>query len=119
MSRTLKERQHIIDHCLTYPDAEEAYPFDDFNWTIMRHLSNGKMFAAVYKHTGNHIWINLKADPEWAKIWCGTYDSVVPAFHMNKKHWISVILDGGMDDEDILRLIDDSYHLTMPKRPSS
>ena len=44
--------------------------------------------------------------------WRDAFSSVVPAYHMNKRHWISVILDGGMADEDIDMLIEDSYRLT-------
>ena len=115
MPETYYTREEIIAFCMTFPDAVEDYPFDDFNWTIMRHAGNNKMFAAIYKHTGDRIWINLKAEPMWGEIWCGTYESVVPAFHMNKKHWVSVILDGKMHKDDIERLITDSWHLTKPR----
>lgn len=44
-------------------------------------------------------------------VWRETYDSVVPAYHMNKKHWNSIILDGSVPDEDIKRMIGESYDL--------
>lgn len=44
-------------------------------------------------------------------VWRETYDSVVPAFHMNKKYWNSIILDGSVPDEDIKRMIGESYDL--------
>ena len=73
------------------------------------------MFAAITERFGQ-IWINVKADPMWGKVWKDAYSAVVPAFHMNKEHWLSIILDGTMVDTDIQRLILDSFDLTAPKR---
>lgn len=117
MEHPLLTRSQIIAHCMTYPDAVETYPFHDFNWTVMQHTGNGKMFAAIFERNGI-IWVNVKAEPDWAVIWCGTYESVQPAYHMNKRHWVSILLDGKMANEDIVRLIDDSYHLTLQKNHS-
>lgn len=107
-------RQEAIDACLVLPDAYEDYPFDDANWTVMRHRTNRKIFAAIFEREGR-IWMNLKAEPSWGDFWKSVYPAVVPAYHMNKLHWISVILDGSMTDGEILSLIDDSYRLTAPK----
>ena len=62
-----------------------------------------------------HIWINVTAQPMWADFWRRTFSAVVPAYHMNKEHWVSVILDGSMKNEDICRLIEESFALTAPK----
>ena len=110
-------RQEAIAACMTLPDAYEDYPFDD-TWTVMRHQTNKKMFAAIYEREGR-IWINVKAEPNWGDFWKTVYPAVVPAYHMNKLHWISIILDGSMTDSDIFHLIDDSYRLTLPKRPAA
>ena len=99
-------RQEVIDFCLSLNDTYEDYPFHDFNWTIMRHKGNQKMFAAIYEHLGN-IWVNVKCDPNLTYMWRSTYESVVPAYHMNKWHWNSIILD-------IKNMIDDSFELTKP-----
>ena len=53
----------------------------------------------------------------WGDLWKSTWTAVIPAYHMNKQHWISVILDGTMAEEDVLRLIADSHALTAPKAP--
>mgnify|MGYP003474968838 CR=1 FL=1 len=45
-----------------------------------------------------------------------SFAAVVPAYHMNKLHWVSIILDGSMSDEEIRRLVHDSYRLTAPKK---
>ena len=111
----MKTLREAIDACLTLPDAYEDYPFGLDSWAVMRHQTNQKMFASVYEREG-HVWINVKAEPNWGDFWKSVYPAVVPAYHMNKLHWISIILDGSMTDEDILHLIDDSYRLTLPKK---
>lgn len=108
------ERSEVIEFCMQLAGAYEDYPFDDNNWTIMRHQGNKKMFAAIYERQG-HIWINAKAEPEAGYLWRNIYPAVIPAYHMNKVHWISIILDGSMQKEDICRLIEDSHALTAPK----
>ena len=108
------DRKDAIKVCLRFEDAYEDYPFKDLSWTIMRHKSNNKMFAAICERLG-HIWINLKAEPMTGEFWRNVFPAVVPAYHMNKEHWISVILDGTMTDEEIIPLIEDSFFLTLPK----
>ena len=108
-------RQEVIDFGLTLKGAYEDYPFHDANWTVMRHKENRKMFAAVYEHQGN-IWVNVKCDPGMTYMWRNAFKSVVPAYHMNKEHWNSIILDGKVGDDAIRNMIYDSYELTKPKR---
>lgn len=108
-------RQEVIDFCLTLKGAYEDYPFHDANWTVMRHKENRKMFATVYEHQGN-IWVNVKCDPGMTYMWRNAFKSVVPAYHMNKEHWNSIILDGKVGDDAIRNMIYDSYELTKPKR---
>ncbi|MDO4741566.1 MAG: MmcQ/YjbR family DNA-binding protein [Eubacteriales bacterium] len=110
--RTVRE---AIDACLTLPDAYEDYPFGLDSWAVLRHQTNKKMFASVYEREG-HTWINVKTDPGWGDFFRTVYPAVVPAYHMNKLHWISIILDGSMSDDEILHLIDSSYNLTAPKK---
>ena len=99
---------------MQFPEVYEDYPFEDDNWTLMRHKGNRKTFATIYQRQGN-IWINCKAAPDWNDFWQRTYSSVVPAYHMNKLHWCSIILDGSMSEEEIMEIIADSYNLTKPK----
>ena len=103
-------RKQFIRDCLALPDAYEDYPFDE-TWTVMRHRQNRKCFAFIYERTGN-IWINLKCDPEWRDMWIGAHASIVPAYHMNKKHWISVILDGTVPPEVTQELLETSFAMT-------
>ncbi len=104
-------RREVIARCMALPNVYEDYPFDDPGWTVMRHSGSRKSFAHIFERNGK-IWINVKAEPMKCIFWRDAFSSVVPAYHMNKRHWISVILDGGMTDEDINMLIEDSYRLT-------
>ena len=104
-------RDEAIAACMALPGAYEDYPFGDFNWTVMRHAANKKMFAAIYLHEGR-IWMNLKAEPLRGDFLKSVFPAVVPAYHMNKTHWISLILDGSIPEADILSMIRESYRLT-------
>lgn len=92
-----------------------AYPFHDTNWTLIRRKDNKKAFAWIYERMG-HIWINVKCDPEWRDFWRDAYESVIPAYHQNKEHWNSIILDDSIPEKDVIRMIEESYDLTGPKR---
>ena len=111
----MRTRSDVIDACMQLGGAFEDYPFDDPNWTCMRHGGNKKVFAFICERNGV-IWINVKAEPLKADFWRDAFDAVQPAYHMNKRHWVSIILDGSMQDEDVMMLIKDSYELTKGKR---
>ncbi|MBS7006767.1 MmcQ/YjbR family DNA-binding protein [Anaerostipes sp.] len=106
----MRTRDEVIAYCMSLNQVYEDYPFHDSNWTVMRHETNKKTFAYIFERDG-HIWVNIKCDPEWISVWRETYDSVVPAYHMNKKYWNSIILDGSVPDKDIKRMIGESYDL--------
>ena len=108
-------RDEAIVLCLSFSDAYEDYPFHDPNWTVMRHKTNQKAFALIFEH-GGILWINVKAKPEDGEFWKKVFPAVVPAYHMNKEHWIGILLDGTMKEGDISGLISDSFHLTAPKK---
>ncbi len=110
----MKTRRDAVEFCLTFGDAYEDYPFKDKNWTLMRHKSNNKVFAWIFERNG-FIWINVKDSPERLDFWRSVFESVVPAYHLDKKHWNSVILDGSVPDGDIMDMISDSYFLTSEK----
>ena len=107
----MKSRHDVIDFCMTLNGVYEDYPFRDVNWTIMRHKDNNKMFAAVFKRFDN-IWINVKCNPDVTYMWRNAFDGVIPAYHMNKKHWNSIILNGSVPENEIKNMILDSYNLT-------
>ena len=110
----MRERREVIDYCLTFKNVFEDYPFHDDNWCVMRHKQNKKVFAWIFNKDG-YVWVNVKCDVEWRDFWRNTFESVVPAYHLNKMHWNSIILDGTIPVEDIKRMIDESYDLTRGK----
>lgn len=107
----MREKSEAIAYCLTYTDAYEDYPFSDTNWCVIRHKTNNKVFAWIFNKDG-YVWINVKCNPEWAELQRKTFKSVIPGYHMNKTHWNSVILDGSIPDEEIYKMIDESFYLT-------
>lgn len=111
----MRTRAEVTAFCRQQEEVIEDYPFRDQNWTMMRHVRNRKTFACVYERMGQ-IWLNVKCDPEWRDFWRSAYASVLPAYHMNKEHWNSVILDGTVPETEIRRMILESYALTRPHK---
>ncbi len=107
----MKTREEAIKFCLSLDGAYEDYPFHDFNWTVMRHKNGKKMFAAIFERMGS-IWINVKCEPNLNYMWRSRFESVLPAYHMNKFHWLSIVLDGSVPDGEIKNMITDSFMLT-------
>ena len=103
-------REAVIEFCKTFPEVYEDYPFSDSNWTCMRIHKNRRIFAWIFERQG-HIWVNVKCDIQWIDFWRNAYESVVPAYHMNKKHWTSLILDGNIPQNEVERMIGESYDL--------
>jgi len=111
-------RQEIIDYCLTFSAAYEDYPFDDITddkrWTVMRHKVNRKTFAMIYERD-DKLCVNLKCDPFEADFLRQMFENVTPGYHMNKVHWNTVTLGGDVPEDELKRMIDNSYGLIKPK----
>jgi predicted DNA-binding protein (MmcQ/YjbR family) len=119
-------RQGIIEFCLTFPATYEDYPFDvvvDENAaTVMRHRGNRKSFALIIRH-GGELYLNLKCNPFDGDFLRQAFKSIIPGYHMNKNHWISIVLDSDkakrcvcdVPDELIKQLVGQSYDLIKPK----
>ena len=100
------------EYCLSKKGATEDFPFDE---SILVLKIGGKMFALTDLYS--EFQINLKCDPEKAEELREIYSSVIPGWHMSKKHWNTVIIDGSISDKLILSWIDDSYDLVMKSLP--
>lgn len=72
----------------------------------------GKMFALV-AWEANPLTISLKCDPDEALFLRDIYTAVRPGYHLNKKHWNTVTIDGSVPQTEFLRMIDDSYNLVV------
>jgi len=84
----------------------EEFPFDE-NTLVFKVM--GKMFALT--NLDSFESINLKCDPEDGVQLREQYSSVLPGYHMNKKHWITVLMDGSIPDKLIQEWIEQSYQL--------
>lgn len=107
----MKTKKDIITYCLTYPEVYEDYPFHDHEWAVIRHKNNRKVFAWIYSRNGN-VCVNVKCDPEWTEFWRNAFSGVEPGYHLNKKYWNTIILDGTVPDKDVKRMVGESYDLT-------
>lgn len=112
----MKTRKEVITYCKSFPGVYEDYPFHDDNWTVMRIRKNKKSFAYIYEREGC-IWVNVKCSPEWIDVWREAFTGVIPGFHMNKKYWNTIMLDGSVPDREIKRMIGESYDLLVEKKP--
>ena len=106
----MKTREEALKYGLSFPDTYQEAPFHDQNWQLVRVKNSGKAFLWTYEKDG-FININVKVDAEWRDLWRKTYEAVVPAYHQNKEHWNTIILDDSIPDDVIKRMIAESYDL--------
>ena len=99
----------IREFCLNKKGVTEEFPFDE-ETLVFKVI--GKMFLLLSLDS-IPLQINVKCDPEVAVELRERYESVVPGYHMNKKHWNTVIIDGSVPDKIIFEWIDDSYSLVV------
>lgn len=105
-------RDAFLDFCRNIPGASVDQPFDgDFETFVARHTLNRKWFALLMKHDNQDI-VNLKCDPQEADLLRKLFKGVIPAYHMNKTHWNTVILNSDLPDEEIKRMTLNSFQLT-------
>jgi predicted DNA-binding protein (MmcQ/YjbR family) len=102
-------------YLLNKPEAIEDYPFGP---NILIAKIKGKMFASLTTNQGTTM-MNLKCDPAHAQELRDVFDAVKPGYHMNKKHWNTLVLDGSLPDSELERLIDHSYTLVFKKLKKS
>jgi len=102
--------EDIRDYCLSKPGATEGLPFG--NDTLVFKTPKGKIFLILPldKHP---ITFNVKCDPDEAIELREKYPAVQPGYHMNKKHWNTVTVDGSLSIKMIKSFIDDSYDLVI------
>lgn len=96
----MKTREEALRYGSSFPDTYQEAPFHDPNWQLVRVKKSKKAFLWTYEKDG-YININLKVDAEWRDLWRKTYKAVLPAYHQNKEHWNTVILDGSIPDDVI------------------
>lgn len=103
-----KKLEKII---LAKPCSNKEFPFGD---DVAVFKVKNKMFA-LYGFEDGVIRLNLKCDPNDAIAYREIYECVIPGYHMNKKHWNTIILDGSMQEDILKEMIEQSYDLVVSK----
>lgn len=104
-----------IDRCLAKPGSGESTPFGP---DVLVFKVGGKVFALT-DPSGFPPRLNLKCDPGRAVQLRAEFAGIIPGYHMNKKHWNTVVLDGSLPSELVADLIDHSYDLVVASLPRS
>lgn len=103
--------ESIRDYCLSKPGTTEEFPFGD---EVLVFKVMGKMYLLVNLER-TPLSINLKCDPERALELRERFVAVHPGYHMSKKHWNTVVLEGDVPSDTLRGWIDDSYALVVQK----
>lgn len=102
-------------YLLSQPEAVEDYPFGP-EAAVFK--VRNKMFGLLMQGSGE-ARLNLKCDPDEALALRDIFPAVTPGYHMNKKHWNTVLLDGSVPEGEIERMIDNSYRLVVQGLPAA
>jgi predicted DNA-binding protein (MmcQ/YjbR family) len=105
----------LQEYCLSKKAVTEDFPFGE---TTLVFRVKGKIFLLVALDA-DPLQFNAKCDPEKAIELREEYDAIKPGYHMNKKHWNTIIVDGSISTKLLKEMIDDSYDLivqSLPKR---
>jgi predicted DNA-binding protein (MmcQ/YjbR family) len=102
-ARALRQR------CLSFAGAEETFPFGP-ETSVFKVA--GKMFA-LSRLDGEPLSVSLKCEPPLAEELRAAHASITPGYHLNKRHWNTVMIDGSLSDRMIGDMIEDSYDLVV------
>jgi predicted DNA-binding protein (MmcQ/YjbR family) len=104
--------EEVREYALSLPGVEETFPFGD---DVIVFKVKNKMFLLL-PLTPEKLQFNVKCDPEYAIELREKYDCILPGYHMNKKHWNTVIVDGSLSAKQLTQFISDSYELVRGKK---
>jgi predicted DNA-binding protein (MmcQ/YjbR family) len=108
-------REAVLAYCEARPGAAEEHPFGPETAVFK---VGGKIFA-ICDIVGDPPSVSLKCDPDLAVHLRATYAAVRPGYHLNKRHWNTVVLDSSIPDDELVEMLEDSYRLVvagLPKR---
>jgi predicted DNA-binding protein (MmcQ/YjbR family) len=97
--------------CLALPHAREEFPFGP-RTSVFK--VGGKMFAL--SSFEEPLRVSVKCEPELGEQLRGTYESIAPGYHLNKRHWLTVTIDDSVPDDLVVALVEGSYDLVAPGR---
>lgn len=101
------DRKTVEDYVLSMPNAVREYPFGE---GVAVYKVSDKMFALMSENK-EPVNLSLKCDPLLAQTLRERYESVLPGYHLNKKHWNTLVLTGQLSWEEVQDLIRHSYNL--------
>jgi predicted DNA-binding protein (MmcQ/YjbR family) len=105
--------ESLREYVLGKPSVTEGFPFGD---DVIVYKVNGKMFLLLPLDT-QPLQFNVKCNPEKAIELREKYpEAVLPGYHMNKKHWNTIIADGTLSNKQLLQMVDESYELVNGKK---
>ena len=99
--------KEVEKYILSMPNARLDYPFDE---KTAVYKIDEKMFAIIPEDK-SPVTISLKCDPGLSKVLRDKYETIMPGYHLNKKHWITILLTGQLTGEEVHDLIRHSYLL--------
>lgn len=106
----------LVALCLSLPQAVETFPFGE-ETSVFKTSGNGKIFALTAL-ANEPLTVSLKCDPEEGRALRDEFPGqITPGYHLNKKHWITIMLDGHLEDDLVEQLLRDSHALVRPKVP--
>jgi predicted DNA-binding protein (MmcQ/YjbR family) len=103
----------LRDHCLSFLGTEETFPFGPENSVFK---VAGKIFA-LSRLAENPLRVSLKCEPGLADQLRAAHPAVIPGYHLNKRHWNTVIIDGSLPVKTIRDMVEDSYDLVVSHLP--
>jgi len=101
------DHKTVEDYLLSMPNARLDYPFGE---GVAVYKTDGHMFALIAEGR-EPVALSLKANPELSRVLREKYETVMPGYHLNKKHWNTVVLTGQLPWEEVQALIRHSYGL--------
>lgn len=109
--------EEVREYCLSKPFTTECFPFDEFTLVFKAGTTDHNKMFALSSLKRIPLWINLKCNPERALELREEFSAIIPGYHMNKKHWNTVSLEGDVDNKLLRELIDHSYDLIINSLP--
>jgi predicted DNA-binding protein (MmcQ/YjbR family) len=105
----------LRDLCLGFPGSDETFPFGPE--TSVFKVAD-KMFA-LSRLAERPPSVSVKCDPSLAAGLRATHPAVLPGYHLNKRHWNTVVIDGSIAEQTIRDMVEDSYDLVVARLPMS
>ena len=120
-------KQELMEYAASVYSVEPDYPWPEYDFFVLRHRDSRKWFAVEMTVPYRRLGLDRDGNADVVDVKCGPLlmgsyrqrPGVLPGYHMNKSHWVTLLLDGGTEDALIRELLDVSYELTRTRRKGS